>query len=102
MFRAPVLQTLSVWKSLKFVVWKRVKRYALLHNLGTSVRLLCKLFTTQSQLLTTLRKKPDENIMGKGENADNQHFLLFSQCFLFYQRHKSSFKQHLICHLQMV
>ena len=22
-----------------------------------------------------------ENIMGKGENAGNQHFLLFSQCF---------------------
>ena len=23
-----------------------------------------------------------ENIVGKGENAGNQHFLLFSQCFL--------------------
>ena len=22
------------------------------------------------------------NIVGKGENADNQHFLLFPQCFL--------------------
>ena len=22
-----------------------------------------------------------ENIVGKGENAGNQHFLLFSQCF---------------------
>ena len=22
-----------------------------------------------------------ENIVGKGENADNQHFLLFPQCF---------------------
>ena len=26
-----------------------------------------------------------ENIVGKGENADNQHFLLFTQCFLPYQ-----------------
>ena len=30
----------------------------------------------------TLRKTLFENIVGKGENADNQHFLLFSQCFL--------------------
>ena len=29
--------------------------------------------------------------LGKGENAGNQHFLLFPQCFLFYQRKKSSF-----------
>ena len=25
---------------------------------------------------------PFENIVGKGENAGNQHFLLFPQCFL--------------------
>ena len=30
----------------------------------------------------TLYKKPFENIMGKGENAGNQHFLYFPQCFL--------------------
>ena len=36
-------------------------------------------------------KKPFENIVGKGENAGDQHFLLFSQCFLPYQRQKSSF-----------
>ena len=35
--------------------------------------------TTQSRLLTTLRKNAFENIMGKGENAGNQHFLLFPQ-----------------------
>ena len=29
------------------------------------------LFTTQSLLLTTLKKKPFENIIGKGENASN-------------------------------
>ena len=32
--------------------------------------------TTQSRLLMTLDKKPFENIVGKGENAGNQHFLL--------------------------
>ena len=29
----------------------------------------------------TLKKKPFENIMGKDENAGNQHFLLFPLCF---------------------
>ena len=30
----------------------------------------------------TLRDRPFENIEGKEENAGNQHFLLFAQCFL--------------------
>ena len=38
----------------------------------------------QSQLLKTLKKKPSENIVEKGENAGNQHFLLFPQCFPSY------------------
>ena len=33
-----------------------------------------------------------ENIAGKGENAGNQHFLLFPQCFLHVHRHSSSFQ----------
>ena len=36
---------------------------------------------TQSRLLTILGKKPFENIVGKGENAGNQHFHPFQQCF---------------------
>ena len=36
----------------------------------------------KSRLSTTMKKKPIENIEGKGENAGNQHFLLFPQCFL--------------------
>ena len=39
-------------------------------------------FPAQSLLLTTLRKKPSENIVGQGENAVNQRFLLFQQRFL--------------------
>ena len=31
---------------------------------------------------TTLNERPFENIVRKGENAGNQHFLLFPQCFL--------------------
>ena len=30
----------------------------------------------------TQGKKPFENFVGKGENAGNQHFLLFQQCIL--------------------
>ena len=38
-------------------------------------------FTTQSQLSTTLRKRPFENFTGKGENAGNQHFTLIPIMF---------------------
>ena len=31
---------------------------------------------------TTVGKKTSQNIEGKGENAGNQHFLLFPQCFV--------------------
>ena len=36
-----------------------------------------QLFTTQSRFLATLKMKPSENMVGKGENAGNQHFLVF-------------------------
>ena len=39
-------------------------------------------FSIQLRLLTTLNMKPFENIVVKGENAGNQHFLLFPLCFL--------------------
>ena len=41
--------------------------------------------------LMPLGNKAFENIVGKGENAGYQHFLLFSQCFLLYQRQKHYF-----------
>ena len=53
--------------------------------------MISDLFTTQSQLLTTLSKTPFENIEEKGENAGNQHFVLFPECFQPCQRQKSSF-----------
>ena len=45
-------------------------------------------------------KKALENTVANGENAGNQHFLLFPQCFLPYQGEKSSFYQHLLCYLE--
>ena len=54
-----------------------------------------ELFTTQSRVLTTLMDSAFENIMGKGENGAYQHYLLFSHCFLPFQRQQLSFKPKL-------
>ena len=59
-------------------------------------------FTTLPRFLTTLKRKPFENIEGEGENAGNQHFLLFPQCFLIIPKRISDFKLHLFCCLQML
>ena len=56
-----------------FIVWNRVK--TLYNQLFTFYVHFNS--TTQSLLLTTLEKEPFENIMGKGENTGNKHFLLF-------------------------
>ena len=43
-----------------------------------------------------------ENIVGKGENAYNQNFLLFPQCFLPFPKQISIFYSQLFCRLQML
>ena len=58
-------------------------------------------FTKQSQILMTQGKKPFGNIVGKGENAGNQHFLLFPR-FLLYQGQIQPLEQTLISFLQML
>ena len=40
-----------------------------------------ELFSTPSQILRTLRKEVFENFVGKGENAVDQHLLLFLDFF---------------------
>ena len=49
---------------------------------------------------TTLKKRPSENIIGKGENAGKHHFLLLPQSFQPNQQQKSpflrSFKLHFL------
>ena len=47
-------------------------------------------------------KRTFENIVGKREDAGDQHFLLFLQCFLLIPKHISSFQQHLFCYLQLL
>ena len=58
--------------------------------------------TTQFQLLMTPNKEAFENIVGKGENAGNQHFLLCPQCFLSFTKQISNFQSHLFCRQHMV
>ena len=41
-------------------------------------------------------------MVGKGENAGYQHFLLFTQSFLPIPKQISIFQLHFICHLQML
>ena len=56
-------------------------------------------FTTQSKFLATYYKKPFENIVGKGENSYNQHFVFFPQFFIPIPERISVFKLHLFCRL---
>ena len=58
-----------------------VQRFFKRHCPSSNIHYNIRLFTTQSQLLRTLRNKPFENIVGKEENAGNQHFLLFPTMF---------------------
>ena len=47
-------------------------------------------------------KEAFEHTVGKGENASNQHFLLFLQCYLLFPSIISNFGLHLFCPLQML
>ena len=47
-------------------------------------------------------KKTLENIVGKGENAGNQHFLLIPQCFLPTRKQILFSQLHLFCRLQLL
>ena len=50
-----------------------------------------------------LKEKNFENIVGKGENADNLHFVLFLQCFMDQSNHRQkSFEPLSLCCLQML
>ena len=55
-----------------------------------------------TRLFMALKEKAFENIEGKGENAGNQHFLLFPPCFPPYEGQVSSFGPHVICRLKML
>ena len=58
-----------------------------------------KPFTALCRLVTSLAKKPFENVVGKGENAGTQHFFLFPQRFLCYSRLTAPIQSHFNCRL---
>ena len=70
---------------------------------GTVWPKLCRIlsqylpFTTQSQLLTNLSRKPFENIV-----VEDQHFLLFPQCFLSLPKKISILQSQKFCYLKML
>ena len=73
------LQTVSVWKSLKFVVWKRVTSNDQIPDL-TRIRVHPDTKSYVDLMMKFLFERA-ENIVRKAESAANQHILLFHQCF---------------------
>ena len=69
---------------------------------GTEPEVGFSLTHYQSRLLTSLEKKAFENIVGKGENAGIQHFLLFPQFFLLFLSQISIFESLLFKRLRML
>ena len=52
-----------------------------------------QLFPKQALVFACLQYKSFENIVGKGEIARNEQFLLLPQCFLAFQRTHHNFNQ---------
>ena len=69
----------TLWEKEKFLITSNFffshSIFKRLVSLGRQKMSLC------GNGLMTVRNKPLENIVGKGENASNQHFLLFPQYF---------------------
>ena len=55
----------------------------------------------EAEILKFVLEKVD-NIVGKGQNASNLHFIGFPQCFLPYEREILSLGPHFNCCLQML
>ena len=71
------LQTLSVWKSIKFVFWE------IAYTLFSLVQFnsICSGRYINVACMIEFVFDGVQNFVGKGENAGYQHFLLFSQYF---------------------
>ena len=98
-----------LWKEKLCLYWcEKARKHTCVicrHNVSISsnISLLLELspkvswpFSTQTWLLTSLKKKAFENIVGKEENAGNKHFLLFPQCFLLFPKQISIFESELL------
>ena len=86
----------------KILALSKLKAFMTIYYIFLIAKLAFYPFTIQTQLLKTQTEKPIEDIVGKGENANNQHFLLFSQCFLPSTKQISNFLLLLFCCLHML
>ena len=66
------------------------------------LRFMLKSLPHIPEILQPFRKRPFQNILGKGENADNQHFLLLPKCFLPFLKQNSNIDTHLLCRLYVL
>ena len=92
----------------------RASALSCLNHVCLSQKLLTSLLSTIQLSEVSLKSLPHnpefiisigkrlENIVGKGENAGHQHFLLFPQCLLPNQRHKLPFDPHLYFRLRVL
>ena len=60
-------------------------------SFGKKLTMLISSLSHNPYFWTTLRKEACENNLAEGENAGNQHFLLFPKCFLSFQKQISIF-----------
>ena len=87
----------TLWEKKKLLV---TSKFSFSHSVFKRlVQQTCKI---QGLFGKGLRKKPFENNVGKGQNAGNQHFLLFQQCFQYFPSQISNILTHLFCCLQML
>ena len=86
---------------LSFKVWAQIQLSTDSSFINTGPGYICFLLFKLAYF-TFNKRKPFENIVGKEENAGNQHFLLFLQCFLLFRTEIAIFGLHLFCCLQML
>ena len=86
-------------------LWEKEKLLIMSNSSGVFIRLVqqaCKNQGLFGKGFMNLKKMALENSVGKEENAGNQYFLLFLQCFLHYQREKSLYKHDLFFRLELL
>ena len=87
----------NVFKSLFLTLYHIITAFN-----GPVQEAFLKTLWEKEKMLVTCKRGPFENNVGKGENAGNQHFLLFPECFLLFLKQISLFQLHWFCRLQML
>ena len=84
---------------IHLIVWKCFRRWkSMFCSFGKNLTLYHTFLIFKDPEEESFKK----TLWGKGENASNQHFLFFPQCFLLFPTQISIFKSQLFCCLQML